>query len=175
MAARRPAVRRQHHRRHLRGGAEPAIGYRLAHPRGGNPLIVLGHYEVTSGGCDTIRVADGGTQGIIRRAQEYASSGYDVVMEGLRLSSEVERSAKLAQSHGLHILRLSTPFDDCVRNLIARRRARRDTWTSIERSTAIEHRKVEDACEHLRAQASVEVLCFDEAFAGALELLTVRN
>ena len=44
----------------LRDGREQPMGYRLLHPQGGRPLIVLGHYEKRSGGCDTIPEADGG-------------------------------------------------------------------------------------------------------------------
>src|SRR5919112_3307061 len=36
------------------------FAYRLQHPLHGRPLIVLGHYEVTSGGCDPIPGEGGG-------------------------------------------------------------------------------------------------------------------
>ncbi len=40
-----------------REGRERPIGYRLRHPQGGRPLVVLGHYARTSGGCDTLPAA----------------------------------------------------------------------------------------------------------------------
>ena len=49
------------------GRAQP-IAYRLRHPLGGRPLAVLGHREATSGGCDTIRAADGGMDEAFRLA-----------------------------------------------------------------------------------------------------------
>jgi hypothetical protein len=70
---------------HREGRSRP-LGYRLEHPLGGRLLAVLGHYEVTSGGCDTIRAADGGLDEIVRRAADYAATGHDVVIEGQRLS-----------------------------------------------------------------------------------------
>ena len=57
------------------------MGYRLRHRLGGRPLAVVGHYEVTGGGCDTIRAADGGLGEIMRRAADYAASGHDVLLE----------------------------------------------------------------------------------------------
>jgi hypothetical protein len=85
------------------------FAYRLRHPSKGRPLVVVGHYEVTSGGCDTIRARDGGLAEAVAFAGEFASRGHDVMIEGLRLSSEVALSAKLAAAHPLHILLLSTP------------------------------------------------------------------
>jgi hypothetical protein len=136
--------------------------------------VVLGHYEATSGGCDTIREVDGGLREILRSADEYAASGYDMLIEGLHLSSEVEVSRELARAQGLHILRLSTPLDQCVRNLVSRRRARRDAVPSIARNTAVEHRRVDEACERLAQDAAVEVLSFDEALVRAQDLLGLR-
>ena len=172
-------------RRHagFAGGVEPIwragrprpFGYRLAHPLGGRPLVVVGDYEVTSGGCDTIRAADGGLQEVIRRAGDYAAAGHDVLLEGQRLSSEYERSAALARSHRLHVLRLATPPDQCARNLVGRRRARRNTWPSVARTVALEHTMVGEACERLGQYATVELLGFNDALARAQDLLGMRQ
>ena len=143
------------------------ICYRLRHPLGGRPLVVLGHYEVTSGGCDTI----GGLNEVFRLAGEHASNGHDVLFEGLMVSGEHQRSARLARTHGLHVLRLSTPLEQCVRNLIARRRARRAVRPLISKITAAHHESIEDACGRLEHCASLEVVDFDRALARALELL----
>ena len=83
--------------------------------------------------------------------------------------------ASLAAAHGLHILQLATPLDRCVRNLIARRRARRDAWPLIARAAAAEHARVEAACERLRGCATVEVLGFEEALLRARELLGLER
>ena len=157
----------------FRTGRTHPFAYRLKHPSDGRPLIVLGHYLVTSGGCDTIRVKDGGLPAIMRFAGDFASHGHDVLIEGLRLSSEVALSAKLAATHGLHILRLSTPLERCVQNLVTRRRVGRSRLPAISRNTAAEQRRVEEACQHLKHVASVEVLDFERALARARQLLGV--
>ena len=158
-----------------REGRSRPLGYRLRHPLGGRPLAVIGHYEVTSGGCDTIRATDGGLEEIMRRASDYAALGHDVLIEGLRLSSEYERSAELARAHRLHILRLTTPLDQCARNLVWRRRARRDTWPGVAQTVADEHKKVAEACERLGQDATVETLGFEDALARAQDLLGIRQ
>ena len=70
-----------------RKGRERPIAYLLQHPFGVRPLIVLGHYAATSGGVDTIRAVDGGLDEAFRLADEYASSGHDVLLEGIRQRS----------------------------------------------------------------------------------------
>jgi hypothetical protein len=147
------------------------FAYRLCHPAMGAPLVVLGHYEVTSGGCDTIRVSDGGLAEAARTADQFASSGYDVVLEGLRLSSDVNLTRRLADLHAVHILLLSTPIEQCVKNLIARRRAGKASFGRIERAVIGEHRRVREACELLRGCASLESLGFEQAFTRTRELL----
>jgi hypothetical protein len=122
-----------------REGRREPFAYRLQHPWGERPLIVLGHYLVTSGGCDTIRAQDGGMPEIMRSIGEFASKGHDVVVEGLHLSSEVEQSARLAATHGFHVLLLSTPVDRCVQNLASRRRVGRSRLPSIMKRTVEEH------------------------------------
>ncbi len=87
-----------------RGGRDRPIGYQLEHPFGRAPLIVVGHYERTSGGCDTIRSADGGLDEIYRLADHWASAGHDVVLEGAAWSAEYTRSAALGARHALHVL-----------------------------------------------------------------------
>jgi hypothetical protein len=154
------------------GRRERPIGYRIAHPHGGRTLAVIGHYEMVCGGCDTIRATDGGMDTVFRLAGTWASAGHDVLLEGLLLSGESLRSAALAEAHDLHVLRLGTPLDRCVRNLVARRHARRDTWPHIVRSVAALDAAVEEACRTLqRGAARVEVLGFDDALRRARELL----
>jgi predicted kinase len=156
------------------GRARP-LGYRLRHPRGGRPLAVLGHYEATSGGCDTIRATDGGMDEAFRLADEYASTGHGVLLEGLVLSGEHTRSAALAKANQLHVLRLSTPLDRCIRNVIARQRAGRRNWASIVRTATMQQANIEEACRQLRPHASVELLDFGGALLRARELLGLEE
>ena len=111
----------------------------------------------------------------MRRTADYAATGHDVLIEGQRLSSEHERSAELAKSHRLHVLRLTTPLDMCARNLVWRRRARRDTWPSVAGAVAVEHEMVAEACEKLGQYATVEALRFEDALARAQHLLGIRQ
>ena len=155
-----------------RAGRERPIGYRLPHPGDGRPLAVLGHYEATSGGCDTIPARDGGLDEAFRLASAWACAGHDVLLEGSTLSREHLRSAALAETHALHVLRLATPFDLCVRNLVVRQHARRDAVAGIARVAAAMDAEVEAVCECLRrSRASVEALGFDNALRRAGDLL----
>jgi hypothetical protein len=158
-----------------RQGRERPIAYRLRHPRGGRPLAVLGHYQATAGGCDTIRAVDGGSNEPFRLADEYASGGHDVLLEGLILSGEHVRSAALAKAHRLHVLRLDTPLDRCIRNVIARQRAGRRGRASVTRTATMQQANIEEACRELRRHASVEVLDFDSALLRARELLDLEG
>ncbi len=154
-------------------GGRP-IGYLLRHPLGGRPpLAVLGHYGGTSrGGCDTIRAVDGGLDAVFRLADDLATAGHDVLLEGLLLSAEHQRSAALARRHALHVLRLDTPPDRCARNLTARWHARRDLRPLIAGVVVAQHGAIEEACARLRwCAAGVEVLGFDQALRRARELL----
>jgi hypothetical protein len=63
-----------------RPGRAPPIGYCFRHPTGGRDLIVLGHYERRSGGCDTIPLADGGLKEAFRLAKFWAGTGRDVFL-----------------------------------------------------------------------------------------------
>jgi predicted kinase len=158
-----------------RKNRERPIAYRLRHPLGGRPLAVLGHYEAISGGVDTIRAADGGMDEAFRLAGEHASSGHDVLLEGLLLSGEHRRSGALAQAHELHVLRLNTPLDRCIRNVIARQRAGRRAWASVARTATMQQANIEEACRRLQRHASVEVLDFGGALLRARELLGIER
>jgi len=111
-----------------------------------------------------------------RLADAFASAGHDVLLEGLRLSGEHRRSAALAEAHAVHVLRLDTPLERCVRNLVARRRARRSTWPRIAGAVAAMDREVEEACRRLQESgAGIEVLGFDAALRRARNLLGLHQ
>ncbi|WP_137389483.1 hypothetical protein [Rhodoligotrophos defluvii] len=156
-----------------RPGRGRPFGYHIRHPGRGRPLVVLGDYEVTSGGCDTIPIAHGGLEEIARSADAFATAGHDVLIEGLALGADVKYSMALARTHDLRIIRLSTPVDQCARNLVSRRRMRRDLLPQVERTTAMVDRHIEGACQQLRAYAHIEVAAFEDALARALSLLGI--
>ncbi len=94
-----------------------------------------------------------------------------MLLEGLVLSGEHTRSAALAKAHRLHVLRLSTPLDRCIRNVIARQRAGRRNWASVVRTATLQQANIEEACRLLQQHARVEVLDFNSALLRARELL----
>jgi hypothetical protein len=134
----------------------------------------MGQYKSTSGGCDTIRLVDGGLDEVFRLADVHASAGHDVLLEGLTLSSEQHRSAALAGRHVLHVLCLDTPLDQCVRNLLARRRTGCEHSAAAARMTGMQRREIELTCRGLRACSRVEVLDFDAALLRARQILGIE-
>lgn len=152
-------------------GREKPMAYRLRHPNNGRPLIVLGHYERTSGGCDTIRVVDGGLDEVFRLADIWASAGHDVLLEGASWSVEYRRSAALAARHELHILVLLTPPERAARNLATRRRTSSARLALITMAIRSQRDAIEVACGHLRGVASIEELEFERALDCACNLL----
>jgi hypothetical protein len=132
---------------------------------------VLGHYERTSGGCDTFSARDGGLDEAFRLADACASAGHDVLFEGSTLSAEHERSASLARRHALYVLHLATPPEEAARNLVARRRARKNSWPRLTRAVEAQRETVADACSRLRHVATVEDLGFEDALRRAREVL----
>lgn len=158
-----------------KGGRERPIGYRLKHPLGSSPLIVIGHYERASGGCDTIRATDGGLDEISRMADAWATAGHDVLLEGSAWSAEHIRSAQLAMRHRMHVLMLSTPIDLSARNLVSRQRASTSRRLAIAPHLRAQREAIHAACSHLSGVAAVEECDFDEALSRARELLGVSN
>ena len=148
------------------------IGYRLAPADGGRPLTVFGHYERTSGGTDTVTLKDGGLDEVFRLAEKAARDGSSVLIEGSSLSEDHARTAALAARHPLHVVWVDTAPEQCVRNLIARRRAGRHAWGSIATVVQTRREAVERACLALQgSEAVMHVLPFAPALALVRSLL----
>lgn len=150
-----------------REGRSRPIGWRLTRSGTHRPLAVIGHYEATRGGTDTIPDADGGLDEAIRLAGSLACEGHDVLLEGLQLSGDVERTAALARAQQMrggtfHVLHLDAPLDACVRNVVFRRRAGRTARPAIEATAQAGQAAVRAACEALRRQG-VDVEALDAA------------
>ncbi|WP_119680084.1 hypothetical protein [Indioceanicola profundi] len=159
----------------MRAGRRRPIAWHLAHPAGGRPLAVLGHYgEATCGGCDTIRAVDGGLAEAFRLARRFAAEGHDVLLEGLVLSAEVEHTSELAREHPLHVIRLDTPPEDCLRRLLARRRSGPAARTRLAEKLERERRRLERACAELSPPVRLEILRFDAALGRAHSLLELH-
>ena len=85
------------------------------------------------------------------------------------------RSTALGKVHELYVLRLDTPLDRCIRNVIARQRAGRRGWASVARTATIQQANVEEACRQLERHARIEILDFDNALLRARELLGLEG
>ena len=160
-----------------RDGRSRPMGCQSFHPCGGRPLAIVGHYEATRGGTDTIPEADGGLGEALRLADALAAGGNDVLLEGLQLSGDVEGTAALARAQrvrgsALHVLCLDVPLERCVRNVVARRRAGRTARIAIERTARTGHAALTAACEALRhTDAEVEWMSAPQALNRTLALL----
>lgn len=119
------------------------------------PLYVLGHYNTPCGGCDTITKLDD----VFELAKALAEKG-NVLMEGLLLSGEVHRTVNLDGQHGFKVLKLSTPVEQCIRNVEARRKARGDDRPLNPRNTILKFKTVESVCKRL-ANAGVPLVVGD--------------
>jgi Cdc6-like AAA superfamily ATPase len=96
------------------------MGYTL-HRDEGRGLGLIGHYEVDCGGCDTINNMDLVFE-LVRRS---ANMGLDVLFEGLLVSADFARCAKLhSEGHELHVIALNTPIEQCVASIQQRRNAK---------------------------------------------------
>ena len=144
-----------------RGRARPIV-WVLPHPAGGRALAVLGDYD--GGMAEAFRLADG-----------LARDGHDVLLEGLALSADVRDTAALAAAgHRVHVLCLATPLEECVRNVVRRRRAGAAALPAIRRTAEAGQLGLEAAVAALRtapAIAEVGVLAFDDLLARARALL----
>lgn len=84
------------------------------------PKAVIGHYDVTCGGVDTIKHLGRPHE----LAYELASAGCDVLMEGLWASVEVHKSAGMAEHHQVrrHEVFVHVPVEVCRASVDDRRR-----------------------------------------------------
>ena len=134
------------------------------------PLVVLGHYETACGGCDTIKTVDQVYQEV-RGALEI---NCHVLYEGIMCQDDVRRAVELSKEHKLHVIRLSTPIEECLAGIRARREARGEEKPLNEKNTRGRYESVIRTCARLVAQGvSVEVLDRETAFVRVRELLGV--
>lgn len=82
---------------------------------------IIGSYENTCGGCDTIRTQEDTEQ----RIEMFLNSGYNVLFEGLlisTLSSRWEKFAKrISDKSNMLFYYLDTPIEECLRRVKLRR------------------------------------------------------
>lgn len=136
-----------------------------------SPLFVLGHYETACGGCDTIN----GYDEMFALARKCAAEG-DVLMEGLLLSAEANRSIALGREFGddFQVLLLDTPLGQCIANIQARRAGRGNDKPVNPKNTESKYKGVKSVCRRL-VESGVRVYegDFDTCFARARAHLNV--
>lgn len=154
-----------------RSGRRAPMAYILQHPRGGRPLLVLGHYQRRNGGCDTITLADGGVDEVFRLASLYAGAGHDVLFEGRALNAEHKRSAILAERQPFHLLSLDTPLEECLGNLRRRMKIGADKLSLLRCRLRADHARLLKTSLLLEKVARVESVSFQEGVARARDLL----
>lgn len=109
---------------HFIKGRKRPLYYLLTSPSSRKRLAVIGHYESPCGGCDTITSQDD----IFQLVRDHHAAGHDVIFEGLLIGAEFNRTKALCDAHPghVHIINLTTPLEDCVAGVQARRTARGD-------------------------------------------------
>lgn len=157
---------------HIDGRKQP-LYYTMRLPSG-DVLSVIGHYESPCGGCDTI---SSGTDGIFQLVRDQAQVGH-VLFEGLLIGVEVTRTAKLPEVGEAHAVFLSTPIDQCVAGINARRQARGDERPLDPKNTISKHKGVENTRKRMLREAPgvvVHQLDREAALAKVKELLNINQ
>ena len=116
-----------------------------------SPLAVIGHYEGTCGGCDTITAGYPKLFGVIR---ERLGEECNILFEGLLVSADVNWTAGLHRDYPVTIILLTTGIKDCIGSINVRRRARMGSkYTPVDPlNTENKHRAVVNAVNRLEKQ-----------------------
>jgi predicted kinase len=116
----------------FQAGRKAPIGYDLTWP--GNPTFVVGAYEASTGGCDTIK----DVEQVFRIVHSKWAAGYHVLFEGL-FGMNHTRGPLLARQVGVtnfHLVRLTTSMEVCKARVNARRavggKAPLENWHNTE-------------------------------------------
>lgn len=89
----------------------------------GRELLVPGHYNVACGGCDTLK----SPQQVFDIIHAHGVlMDRDVLFEGIIVGDDFARIAKLSEERPgeVEVIVLSTPIDECLRSIEARREAK---------------------------------------------------
>lgn len=177
-------------------GRKRPVGYELRVEPKVNALYVPGHYETACGGCDTIKTVDA----VYADVRAYLRT-VPVLYEGIMVQDDVRRAVELDKwlrtttapgsgdrAHGdlrpeddwkLHVIRLSTPIEDCLA-AIRERRAQaaaakgKEVEPLNEKNTRQRYERQLGVCRRLKdSGVSVEVLDREAALARCRELLGV--
>ena len=128
-------------------GRRRPLGYVLR-AEGHRPLAVIGSYESACGGCDTINCYDR----CFALARESHGTGCDVLMEGLLLSEETQRTIKVHQDGiPIVVVHLTVDIEQCITDVKARREAQGNLRPLNEENTRRRVAVIERAVAKLEA------------------------
>jgi hypothetical protein len=136
-------------------------------------LFVPGHYEISCGGCDTLKTVDQ-VYDLVKHA---AGEGISVLYEGIMVADDVTRAVALSKVHELHVVLLTTPVEECLR-AIKDRRAEKGNTGPLESRTV--NKTTVRSATHKRSMGRLQDsgvktkwLGREEAFVYVRELLGV--
>lgn len=149
-------------------GRRRPLGY-LLRAEGHKPLAVIGSYESSCGGCDTINCYDR----VFALARESHGQGCDVLMEGLLLSEETQRTIRLHQDGiPLVVVHMQVDIEQCIVDVKARRLAQGNERPLNEENTRRRVGVIERAVSKLAA-AGVTVFAGDRDYCTSVALETL--
>jgi hypothetical protein len=101
-------------------GRRQPLYYLLPHPIAGRPsLQLVGHYEVSAGGCDNVK----DLEWVFDIVAEGAQFGRDLLFEGLLVSGDFNRTLALYKAgYPITVIAMDTPLAACLDSVNARRR-----------------------------------------------------
>lgn len=134
-------------------------------------LVVPGHYEIPTGGCDTIKTVDE-VYAILDKAVE---SKRDAIFEGIIAQDDVTRAVNFANRIGREnflVIVLSTPLDACIAAINDRRAAKGNTEPVDPKNTTNRAKRVTQIASRLKDSGlTVEKLDREAAFLRAKRAL----
>jgi hypothetical protein len=135
------------------------------------PVTVLGRYDATCGGCDSLSWK-GAADAVEAIIHEQVAEGQNVLLEGLMVSSYgVERLKRIP---GLTVVYLTTPLMECIAGVNKRRKERGAKKPLDETNTRAKHHTLTITNKSNRlAGIKVEELSRPEALARVMELLKI--
>lgn len=119
-----------------------------------HPLRIVGKYLTPCGGCDGIKTQDEASD----RVRAWHNEGYNVLFEGLLISTIVGRWAEMAESvrkgqdEHMRFVFLNTPEEVCVERVKARRAAKGNVKPLNETNTRDKWRLMQTIIGKLQAR-----------------------
>lgn len=141
------------------------------------PFAVIGHYDAACGGADTIKLKADAYAEAIRLHRE----GYNVVIEGLLISSDPVGTNRMMQESGadMHVIDLDVTAEVCKESIQKRRSSKGSTKEWSDKTESNMNAKMKGVISTRRRlinefKIPVNVLDRDSAFKFAQKLLFKR-